>query len=308
MQIHISWKTLFAGLLCLCACMLFARFALALRSPLPVVSTPTVSVAANMPTAGATVTRPAPILDAPSVSTIATVSATPEFPTATSFATASAIAEPTLVPPSPTAPPPSPTPFQPPTRIPTPVRSPAVVVAQGFGQEPGAVSYALIIHNPNTDMVIQRLGYIIALFDAQGLVLATDEAVISELGPDQHVGVAKRLPLANQLTVDRIEVTLRPSEYLQGTGSPQLPVENPAFVPGAPPSITGIVRNTSDQDLTDVQVVGIAYEDSAIVGGGTVAVSFVPAQGQMAFSIPLVTSRQPTRVEVFASLAAHLAP
>ena len=308
MQINISWKTLLAGLLCLGACVLLVRFALGLRSPPPLGITPTVSVAATMPTADATVTRPAPTPVTTPIPVTATVSATPEPPTPTSFATTVDTADSTLIPPSPTAPPPSPTPFQPPTRIPTPVRSPAVVVAQGFGQAPGAVSYAIVIHNPNADVVIQKLRYIIALFDAQGLVLATDEDVLSEVGPNQQLGVAKQLPLANQLVVDRIEVTLRPGEYLQGAGSPQLPVENPAFVPGTPPSITGIVRNTGDQDLTDVQVVGIAYEDSAIIGGGTVTVSFVPAQGQMAFSIPLVTSRQPTRVEVFASLVAHPAP
>lgn len=164
------------------------------------------------------------------------------------------------------------------------------------------MSYAFVVSNPNTDVTAQNLLYQMAAYNEQGVVLTTDSGTIASVGPGQQLGVANEVLLSPQLVVSRIDLVLRQGTFLEGASSPQLPVDQPAFVPGQPPSLTGIVKNPGNQDLADITVVGIAYQDGAIVGGGTTKVTFVPAQGQAAFSMPVATSGEPDRVEFFTTV------
>ncbi len=298
MQIHISWKALLAGIILLIGLGLLLRTATlfftagnsasAAMSPSPAVIPSVATAAAAAPVATSTVEPPTPTMP-PAPPTPEPASPTPE-PTA-------------IVPPTPTEPPASPTPFQPPTREPTPMPEALVVVAQGFGQRPGEVSYAFVVSNPNPDLMAQRVRYQVAVYDASGIVLATDTDEIAQIGPGQQMGVAKQLSLAASLVVARIDVLVRPGQYVSAPPLQLLEVTNAAFVDGDPPNLTGILHNPLARDLADFTVIGIAYDDFGIIGGGSVVLPFVPASGQAPVSIPLITDQQATRVEFYAPIS-----
>ncbi len=304
MRIHFSWTALLAAAIFVIALGLLVRTA-ALRlipgepstvtNPTPALAaspTPVAAVAAPAQTASAAPTATA--LTTPTEQPSATASAT-VAPTATATASAT---------PAPTLPPPSPTPFQPPTREPTPVPTPLAIIAQGFGQSTGRASYAFVVNNPNPSLLAQNVRYQVALYDAAGVVLATDIDDIAMVGPGQQMGAAKELPLATNLVVTRIEVLLRPAQFVQSPPLQMLPVANAAFVPGNPPNMTGILTNLLSRDLAELEVIGIAYDDFGIIGGGSTSLPFAPAGGRVPVSIPIITSLEATRVEFFASVNA----
>jgi len=184
------------------------------------------------------------------------------------------------------------------------VPEPIVIIAQGFGQRPSGASYAFVVNNPNPNLLAQNIRYQVAAYDAAGIVLTTDTDTIAQVGPGQQMGVGKELTLASNLVITRIDVLIRPGQFVQSPPLQMLAVSNPAFVNGDPPNMTGIITNPFDRDLADLNVVGIAYDASGIIGGGSALLPFAPAGGQAPISIPVVTDLQATRVEFFASLNA----
>lgn len=314
MQIHISWKMLLAGLILVLGIGLLLRTAMLYfvpPEPSIVATGPTSSIAEALPSPPVTSPPGLPSLPASTPSPAATITAAPivsptsqPTSTATIISTSTATAPP--APTAPTAPPASPTPFQPPTREPTPAPASMVIMAQGFGQRAGKVSYAFVVSNPDGSLLAQDVRYQVAAFDAAGIVLLTDTGTIPQIGPAQQMGVGKELSLAPSLVVTRIEVLVRPGQYVQSPPVQMLEVTNPAFVEGSPPNLTGIVINPLSRDLADLNVVGIAYDEIGVIGGGTVLVPFVPAGGQAPVGIPIVTSQQATRVEFFAPISSGL--
>ncbi len=296
MRIHISWKALLAVVIFLTAVALLLRSASRLWtseaqtgvtiSPAPTQSTALTPVAATLaPTNWPTVAAPA----TPSSSN----TLTPAF----------SITDTPVPSPQPTLRLPTPTPLQPPTREPTPAPNPLMIVAQGFGQRAGTASYAFVVSNPNPKLLAQNVRYQVAAYNAEGIVLLTDTDTIPQIGPGQRMGAAKQVTLPSSLTITRIEVLIRPGQFVQAPPLQELPVSNAAFIQGDPPNITAILSNPLNRDLANLKVVGIAYDDVGIIGGGTVDLPFAPARGQAPISIPVSTSQVATRVEFFAQVS-----
>lgn len=306
MRIHISWKALLAVILFLMALGLLLRSASRLWTS-EAHTAVTASPVTSQNTAQTRVAETAPTVTVPATATrlpspIATGAATPTLsgaPAATSAITGAPAPSP-----QPTLPPPSPTPIQPPTREPTPAPNPLTVVAQGFGQRNGAASYAFVVSNPNPDLLAQNVRYQVAAYNADGVVLLADTDSIAQIGPGQRMGVAKQVNLPANLTVSRIEVLIRPGQFVQAPPLQELPVSNVAFIQGDPPLITGILSNPLNRDLANIRVVGIAYDNVGVIGGGATEVPFAPARGQAPISIPVSTSQTATRVEFFAQVSA----
>lgn len=307
MRIHISWKALLAIVIFLIALGLVLRSA----SRLWTSETQTVVAVSPAPTQNTarTVVSETPLQTTVVITKTPTTSPSPgataaATPTFASTPTTTLTATETLVPSSqPTLPPPSPTPFQPPTREPTPAPDPLTVVAQGFGQRAGNASYAFVVSNPNPNLLAQSVRYQVAAYNAEGIVLLTDTDTIAQIGPGQRMGAAKQVTLPLNLTITRIEVLIRPGQFVQAPPLQELPVSNAAFIQGDPPNITGILSNPLNRDLANLKVVGIAYDDVGIIGGGAIEVPFAPARGQAPLSIPVSTSQLATRVEFFAQVS-----
>jgi hypothetical protein len=306
MQIHISWKTIIATLIFAFGIVLLIRLTLNFLNPPPqtaaqpqaittVPPTPTgapigAATASSEPEPGAEVTAVLPT-PTPSIQPTATATLAPELPSPTP--------EPT---PEPTLPPPTPTPEPLPTRVPTPVPAQLRLIDQGFGQDETQMSYAFIVTNPNPELLAQAVRYQVAAYDANGVVLATDTDTIAQIGPGQNAGVAEVLTLAPNLVVARIEVLLRPGQFVRSPPLQTLTVTNGAFVVGDPPNATGLIQNSFDRDLIDVTVIGIVYDDAGIIGGGSNVVPFIPAQGQAPVSVPVATNLIGTRVAFWVNL------
>lgn len=310
MQIHISWKSLLAALIFLLGLILIFRVSIALLSPAPQEVVSGSSPTAPTPTLNPEAPPSEAITPAPEASPSATAtsllaSPTPlaqPSPTASiEAAPATATPEPT---PEPTLPPPTPTLALPPTRIPTPVPAQLRLIEQGFGQNQSLMSYAFVVSNPNPELLAQAVRYQVAAYDASGVVLATDSETIAQIGPGQELGIARELSLAPGLAVARIDVLLRPSQFVRSPPLQSLEVSNPAFVAGLPPNATGIVNNTFARDLIDVTVFAIAYDEGGIIGGGNSVVPFIPAQAQAAVSVPIATSLEATRIAFWVELDA----
>lgn len=311
MQIHISWKTLIAALIFIFGIALLLRVSINLLSPpaqqatslTPTITAITPSVAGGTGTEVSATLVPAASSTADTNAPTQTASPTPEPPTPTLAAeptpAPTLAAEPT---PAPTLPPPTETPAPPPTRMPTPAPAQLRILDQGFGQGSAQMSYAFVVSNPNPDLLAQAVRYQVAVYDADGVVLATDTDTIAQIGPGQDLGIAKELRMASDLVVARVEVLLRPGQFVRSPPIETLMVSNPAFVVGNPPNLTGIINNTLGRDLIDVTVFGIAYDDQGIIGGGNSVVPFIPAQGQAAVSVPVETSLNTTRVAFWVNL------
>lgn len=304
MQIHISWKMLLAALIFLIGAVLLLRVGTSLLRPPPQLAVPEVTatvtrealaVASTPGSSSATVGAPAtPERTAPPTQepspTVAPLSPTPE-------STPELTPEPTLAVPTTTIAPP-------PTRVPTPVPEQLRIADQSFAQSRGQLSYTFVVSNPNPELLAQTVLYQVAAYDAAGVVLATDTSTLALIGPGQDMGVARNLSLPGGLTVARIEVLLRPAQFVRSAPLPTLMVTNSAFIPGSPSNLTGLVVNNLDRDLIDVTVVGIAYDEGGIIGGGTTVVPFITAQGQAAVSIPVETTLTATRVVFWVDLSA----
>lgn len=308
MQIHISWKTLLAALIFILSTVLIVRVSIGLLSPprtaaLTPVPSATQSAALTPEAAGAADTGPAATPSSAASSTVTAARVTQEAPSSTATAspepaTATATLEPTLPPLTPTLAPP-------PTRAPTPRPVALRVVDQGFGQTAGRMSYAFVVNNPNPDLLAQSVRYQVAVYDPAGVVIATDNDIIMAIGPGQELGVAKDLSIAGELAVARIEILLRPGQFVRSPPLQTLSVTNGAIIGSGQPSVTGIVSNTFNRDLIEVKVIGIIYDDTGIIGGGSSVLPFVPAQGQAAVSIPVVTGQSATRVAFWVELFAE---
>ncbi|MFQ3663599.1 MAG: hypothetical protein SNJ69_14555 [Chloroflexaceae bacterium] len=308
MRIHISWKALLAVVIFFIAVALLLRSALRLwtseaQTGVTVSPAPTLALT---PVAATPATTNLPTVAAPLTLTTLPASspAAPATPPSSNTLTPVFTITDTPVPsPQPTPRLPTPTPFQPPTREPTPARNSLVVVAQGFGQRAAAVSYAFVVSNPNPGLLAQNVRYQVAAYNADGIVLLTDTDTIAQIGPGQRMGTAKQVVVPSGLAIARIEVLIRPGQFVQAPPLQELPVSNTAFIQGDPPNITAIVSNPLNRDLANLRVVGIAYDDVGIIGGGTVELPFAPARGQAPISIPIITSQVATRVEFFAQVS-----
>jgi hypothetical protein len=191
------------------------------------------------------------------------------------------------------------------TAAPTAVPELLRLLTVGFGQQKDYMSYAFVVENPNAGLLTRDTLYQMAAYDEAGTVLRTESSFIDLVYPGQQVVVAKVLTMPPEVQVARVEIQFRQRTFAEATGViPQLEILSPAFIPNPEefPRITGVIRNTLSEDLSDLPVVGIAFDGDEVIGGGATVISFIPAQGEAAVSIPIATSRTATRVVIFPRL------
>lgn len=192
------------------------------------------------------------------------------------------------------------------TRTPTPTPEEPQMIAWGFGQIPGVVHYAFIVKNPNSGQLFQDVGYRMAAYDSNGIVLSTNSGTIAEIGAGQELGIVASITLNAELSVAQIEVELFGGQAVGATAeetplSEALTFVEPALVPGNQPSLTGTVRNALDREVVGVTIYGIAYNEAEqIIGGGFGSVPFIAANGQAPVSLPVVTSGEVTHANFWA--------
>lgn len=180
------------------------------------------------------------------------------------------------------------------------------IAKYGFGQERGGVGFGIVVENPNDDFSIENSQYRITAFNGDDVVIGVEEGYINILLPAQALGVGGSFYVENTQTVARVEMQLQAGSYVAASDD-ILPftTENVTYSQGSFSSkITGFVTNPYTQDVTDLRVSGIAYdEDGEIIGGGFTFLDFASANGNTAVEVSITTAKPPALVELYATLS-----
>lgn len=187
---------------------------------------------------------------------------------------------------------------------------PLEVAAQGFGQaQPSVggarqVGLAFVLENPNDGHAAEGGQYRATLYSADGQVVAVEEGNTGALLPKQALGVARELLLPQDATVDRVEVQVRASNFVETELKELLLAENvelqetqSAFV------ATGEIVNPYPVELRNLRVSAIAYdEDGEIIGGGLTTLDRLPAEGLAPVRVIVAAAEKPAIVELHAAV------
>lgn len=176
--------------------------------------------------------------------------------------------------------------------------------AQGFSQDGRWLGVAFIVENPNAGLAIENVPYQIAAYDAAGTVLETSSGTVRIVYPGQRFGVAVRLVLPEEARAARTDVQLAAGRFVASSEGPGLSADTVTYRPDRFfPKVTGVIRNSYPQTVTNVEVYAVGFDASGTpIGGGSTWVQFVPANGQAAVEIFVTFGVKPARVELFPTL------
>jgi hypothetical protein len=184
-----------------------------------------------------------------------------------------------------------------PTSTPMPTLRDLAIVEQGVTQIGTTVVYAFVMHNPSTTVSLHDAMYQIDLYDSTDTLVQSDEVTISLQLPDQFLGMAKQIELDQTAEISRMEVMPTSGSFNKADANEPLPLfttESVGFLDSSLTTAIGMVNNPYPQEITNVQVSAIAYnEQEEIVGGGNMLVPSIPANDQLLVEIPLTIASRP---------------
>lgn len=187
-----------------------------------------------------------------------------------------------------------------------PAASTLTVIAQGYGQNDRDIGYAFIVENSDAKSAVDSTQFRVSAFDAAGQVVRTETNYIAVLFPGQRLGIAGGLYLPQSGRIVNVDFALSPGRARPFAGVSPLGAEMVRFQ-GDPLSgalVTGVVRSALAQELTNVSVSAIAYDErGVIVGGGHKMLERVPASGQAAIEVPVTVTGRPARVEMYPTIS-----
>ena len=175
------------------------------------------------------------------------------------------------------------------------------VVAEGFAQDETELAFGLLLKNPNAELAIERAQYQMAAYDGAGSVVGTESGTIPLVLPGQELGFVSETRLAEGVTVSELEVQIKEGWAVQIEPVPMLEVASirtyeRAFFSG----VAALISNSSDQDVKDVRVSAVPYDDGGqIIGGGSTLVDFVPSKGRIGVTMSYISSGDASRVELY---------
>lgn len=181
----------------------------------------------------------------------------------------------------------------------------ARLVAQGFSQEAGAVGWAFVVENPSTTRVT-GVHFDVLLYSDDGTVAATEAGGLNVLWPGERFGFAGRAAVGAG-RAGRMEVRLRAMRAAASDPGPRFRTTGVALRRGPQGVVaTGSVVSPSAQEMQQVHVAAIAYDEGgAIVGGGTGTIATLPANGAAEVEVPL-TAAAAARVELYPAARSSL--
>lgn len=171
----------------------------------------------------------------------------------------------------------------------------------------GYLYIAAILHNPNTDYCIEFPSFRVAARDADGILLGSDEQVLSVIYPQQdfcYAGLMFEVE-DNPATVD-IEAIV-PNDY--NIVKPQN-LDYPSYEPLAiinsvirEDRAMGEIHNSNDFDI-DSAVVAIIYRDESgkIIGGDSTFVSNISASGNTPFDFSIHSGVPTDNYDIYANI------
>lgn len=184
--------------------------------------------------------------------------------------------------------------------------TPLTLLKYGFGKDDYEVGFGFLIENPNSNYSVENSQYHMTGYNADGIVLCTDESYINTIVPDQTLGLAGDCYPHSDGVVDYIEVQIKDGKYVESAILPFFTYENAQFLDDAYfPKITGIIVNPYSIEITNLRVSAIAYdENGAIIGGGYTYMDFIPPEGKAAADVSVTVDGTPASVELYAAITA----
>ena len=181
------------------------------------------------------------------------------------------------------------------------------LLASGFGQERTQGAYGFLVENQSSSTAVEKSQYQVTAFAKDGTVLATDSGYIELLLPSQKLGIAGSLSLfaAENASIDSVIVQLKAGDRAPSEPQPTFTSDKVTYLKGSYSSkITGVIKSPYKKDASQLRVSALAFDGSgAIIGGGFTYLDFVPAEGQSAVEVSVITNGQPAATELYASLS-----
>ncbi|MGC8878225.1 MAG: hypothetical protein ACP5R2_03280 [Anaerolineae bacterium] len=189
------------------------------------------------------------------------------------------------------------------------------LIAQGFGQEETPeiasttrVGYAFLIRNNDTKRALQSSAYRVIAQDAANNVLASDDGPIVLVLPGQTLGIGGTLFVPGSARVTKIMVQLGAGELTTVRSSPFLSVEHVRYDASPSATVSGVIRNPFERNITGLRISAVAYDaGDRIVGGGFSYLAFIPAGGSLGVIASLNRATDIARVELYPSLSSQSA-
>lgn len=159
-----------------------------------------------------------------------------------------------------------------PTKAPTvAANQPLAVAKKGFASDQyGAIGYAFLVSNPNTQDA-KDVNFQVAAYDAAGTVVDTDSSSLPFIPASKQIGIAGQMyPQNKDAKVARIDVQLKPAGFAKPNPlADALSAQNAAFAGDQySSSVTGIVVSKATTDLKQVEVFALGYDaQDNIIGG-----------------------------------------
>lgn len=180
------------------------------------------------------------------------------------------------------------------------------VMASGFGQEGTQGAYGFLVENQSSNTAIEDSQYQVTAFAKDGTVRATDSGYIELLLPGQKIGVAGSLSLSSDDDIiDNVVVQLKAGDRTPSEQQATFTSDKVTYLKGSYSSkITGVIKSPYKKDASQLRVSALAFDGSgAIIGGGFTYLDFVPAEGQAAVEVSVITNGQPVTTELYAVLS-----
>jgi hypothetical protein len=178
------------------------------------------------------------------------------------------------------------------------------VTKQGFGQEDTQVGYGALIQNPNGSYAVENSQYHINVFDANGMLLSTDEGYINTLLPSETLGVGGSTYLDQGQQAGRIDFQIASGSFTSSDPLAPFTADNINYQGDSYyPKVTGEINNPYPKDVSTVVVTAILYDDGGeIIGAGYTYLDFIPANDKAAVEVGVTASGTPAAIELYASL------
>ena len=190
----------------------------------------------------------------------------------------------------------------------------AEILAQWFEQPSGdrtEVDWAFQMANPNPSLELQNVGYQVTAYDSSGLTLKSIDGTIGLVPIGQPLGVAGSIQLSSPASVGKVDISITsPGQPLTPT-SAQLPLligqANYVHYPGWD-MVTGTVDNTENQEMNGVSFDALVFDkNDLIVGGGESISNFIPAGSKIPVVVPVATTGEGVRVELYPDISSSQA-
>jgi hypothetical protein len=175
------------------------------------------------------------------------------------------------------------------------------ILDYGFSQTDRTVSVAAVAQNTLKDWSLDLPKYQIALYDANNVVLDCVQGSFDLSFPGEKVGTSNVFYLSKGQKVDRVEVqSVGGSRSTHTISANPFQVENINYLPGYIAKASATLKSTYPQDLTNIEINAVAYDqNNKIIGGGRRYADLVPANGSIEIEVPLNLPQKPARIEFY---------